>query len=86
MSDPTQISVFQLMKSRMQMLGERQKVIAQNVANVSTPGYVPGDIDQKAFAATWRRITDRARLPCLSRNPLTPKPRSTATPWWSKSR
>ena len=43
MSDPTQISVFQLMKSRMQMLGERQKVIAQNVANVSTPGYVPGD-------------------------------------------
>ena len=38
MTDPTQISVFQLMKSRMQMLGERQKIIAQNVANVSTPG------------------------------------------------
>ena len=50
MSDPTQISVFQLMKSRMQMLGERQKVIAQNVANVSTPGYVPRDIDKDAFA------------------------------------
>ena len=56
MSDPTQISVFQLMKSRMQMLGERQKVIAQNVANVSTPGYVPGDIDSQAFAATLQRM------------------------------
>lgn len=63
MSDPTQISVFQLMKSRMQMLGERQKVIAQNVANVSTPGYVPGDIDQKAFAATLQRMAGKSAGP-----------------------
>jgi flagellar basal-body rod protein FlgB len=63
MSDPTQISVFQLMKSRMQMLGERQKVIAQNVANVSTPGYVPGDIDQTAFAATLQRMAGKSAGP-----------------------
>ena len=63
MSDPTQISVFQLMKSRMQMLGERQKIIAQNVANVSTPGYVPGDIDQKAFAATLQRMAGKSAGP-----------------------
>jgi flagellar basal-body rod protein FlgB len=63
MSDPTQISVFQLMKSRMQMLGERQKVIAQNVANVSTPGYVPGDIDQQAFAATLQRMAGKSSGP-----------------------
>ncbi|MEY4782373.1 MAG: hypothetical protein RIR41_308 [Pseudomonadota bacterium] len=63
MSDPTQISVFQLMKSRMQMLGERQKVIAQNVANVSTPGYVPSDIDQKAFAATLQRMAGKSAGP-----------------------
>jgi flagellar basal-body rod protein FlgB len=55
MPDPTQISVFQLMKSRMQMLGERQKVIAQNVANVSTPGFVPRDVDQDAFARQLAR-------------------------------
>lgn len=60
MSDPTQISVFQLMKARMQMLGERQKVIAENVANVSTPGYVPGDIDQSAFAATLQRMAGKS--------------------------
>jgi flagellar basal-body rod protein FlgB len=61
MPDPTQISVFQLMKSRMQMLGERQKVIAQNVANVSTPGYVPTDINQDAFAATLQRMAGQGR-------------------------
>lgn len=55
MGDPTNISVFNLMKARMQMLGERQKVIAQNVANVSTPGFVPSDIDKDAFAATLQR-------------------------------
>ncbi len=54
--DPTRISVFSLMKARMQMLGERQKIIAENVANVSTPGYVPGDINQDAFAATLQRM------------------------------
>lgn len=56
MADPTQMSVFSLMKARLQMLGERQKVIAQNVANVSTPGYVPSDINQEAFAATLQRM------------------------------
>ena len=57
MTDPTQMTVFSLMKARLQMLGERQKVIAQNVANVSTPGYVPNDINQQAFSATLQRMT-----------------------------
>ncbi|MEZ6028625.1 MAG: flagellar basal body protein [Hyphomonadaceae bacterium] len=59
--DPNQISVFSLMKARLQMLGERQKVIAQNVANVSTPGYVPNDINQDAFAATLQRMAGQSR-------------------------
>ena len=61
--DPSQMSVFSLMKARMQMLSERQKVIAQNVANVSTPGYVPNDINQDAFAATLERMAGRSRAP-----------------------
>lgn len=56
MPDPTNMTVFSLMKARLQMLGERQKVIAENVANVSTPGFVPRDIDQDAFAATLERM------------------------------
>ena len=59
MSDPTNITVFSLMKARLQMLGERQKVIAENVANVSTPGFVPNDIDQTGFAATLQRMSGK---------------------------
>ena len=56
---PTNMTVFSLMKARLQMLGERQKVIAENVANVSTPGYVPSDIDQDSFSATLQRMAGR---------------------------
>ena len=59
MPDPTSMTVFSLMKARLQMLGDRQKVIAENVANVSTPGYVPNDIDQDAFAATLERMAGK---------------------------
>jgi flagellar basal-body rod protein FlgB len=59
MPDPTNITVISLMKARLQMLGERQKVIAENVANVSTPGYVPSDIDQDGFAATLQRMAGK---------------------------
>jgi len=63
MPDPTQMTVFTMLKARLQMLGERQKVIAENVANVSTPGYVPSDIDQDAFAATLQRMTGQGAGP-----------------------
>jgi flagellar basal-body rod protein FlgB len=59
MPDPTNMTVFSLMKARLQMLGERQKVIAENVANVSTPGFVPKDIDQDNFAATLQRMAGK---------------------------
>jgi flagellar basal-body rod protein FlgB len=63
MPDPTQITVFSLMKARLQMLGDRQKVIAENVANVSTPGFVPRDVDQDSFAAALQRMAGRSSGP-----------------------
>jgi flagellar basal-body rod protein FlgB len=63
MPDPTQITVFSLMKARLQMLGDRQKVIAENVANVSTPGFTPRDIDQDGFAAALQRMAGQASGP-----------------------
>jgi flagellar basal-body rod protein FlgB len=63
MPDPTQITVFSLMKARLQMLGDRQKVIAENVANVSTPGFVPRDVDQDSFAAALQRMAGRSAGP-----------------------
>jgi flagellar basal-body rod protein FlgB len=61
MADPTDMTVFALMKSRMQMLSARQKVIAENVANVSTPGFTPRDVDAGSFTATLQRIADRGQ-------------------------
>lgn len=40
---------FNLLKSRLDFLNDRQKVLADNVANASTPKFVPKDMDEKAF-------------------------------------
>jgi flagellar basal-body rod protein FlgB len=78
------MTVFSLMKARLQMLGERQKVIAENVANVSTPGYVPSDVDAEAFAATLQRMAGRGqagapgRTTMVATNPLHLAPQRSA--------
>jgi flagellar basal-body rod protein FlgB len=41
------IPLFSLLQNKLGYLSERQKVIAQNVANASTPGFTPSDL--KAF-------------------------------------
>jgi flagellar basal-body rod protein FlgB len=85
MPDPTQMTVFALMKARLQMLGERQKVIAENVANVSTPGYVPRDIDTDAFASALQRMAGHSqdapgRTRMIATNPMHLAPPRTAAP------
>lgn len=42
--DLNAIPLFGMLRGRMGYLGERQKVIAQNVANSSTPGFTPSDL------------------------------------------
>jgi flagellar basal-body rod protein FlgB len=41
------IPLFSLLQNKLGYLSERQKMIAQNVANASTPGFTPSDL--KAF-------------------------------------
>jgi flagellar basal-body rod protein FlgB len=38
---PDDIPLFGMLKSRLGYLTERQKLVAQNVANADTPGYRP---------------------------------------------
>ena len=38
------IPLFATLKSRLGYLGDRQQVIAQNVANTDTPGFTPSDM------------------------------------------
>ena len=47
------IPLFGLLKGRLQHLSERQKVIAENVANADTPGFTPRDL--KPFTAAGMR-------------------------------
>jgi flagellar basal-body rod protein FlgB len=49
---PDDIPLFAMLKSRMGYLSERQKVIAQNVANGDTPDYQPRDLKAYTFQAS----------------------------------
>jgi flagellar basal-body rod protein FlgB len=40
---------FGLLRQRLDHLSERQRLIAENIANASTPGYRPRDIDSSGF-------------------------------------
>lgn len=48
------IGLFDLFSQRLGYLGQRQSVLAQNVANADTPGYVPKDLDAKSFERALR--------------------------------
>ena len=52
---PGDLSVFQLLNQRLDMLQTRQRTVAENVANANTPGYVPSDVDQAAFERSLSR-------------------------------
>ena len=54
---PDDIPIFAMLKSRMGYLTQRQKVIAQNVANGDTPDYVPRDLKAYSFKATLDQQT-----------------------------
>jgi len=45
------ISLLSALKSQMGWLSDRQKVVSQNVANASTPGFKPKDLAPLDFAA-----------------------------------
>jgi flagellar basal-body rod protein FlgB len=49
--DLSQIPLFQMLRGRLSYLSDRQKLIAQNVANADTPGYKPQDLKPFSFQA-----------------------------------
>lgn len=64
--DPTDIGLFRLAERRLNWIDQRQAVLAQNVANVNTPGYKARDLT--SFAASLAAqgvsmtITDPAHI------------------------
>jgi flagellar basal-body rod protein FlgB len=49
--DIANIPIFSMLRSRLGYLSERQRVIAENVANTSTPNYSPRDLKPFSFKA-----------------------------------
>lgn len=47
--DPTNLTAFRVMKARLQYLGQRQEVLAQNIANSDTPNFAPAELQPFTF-------------------------------------
>jgi len=56
--DPTQSGPIALAEQRMRWLEQRQRVLAQNIANADTPGYRPSDL--RPFGETLGRAAGLA--------------------------
>ena len=56
--DPTQIGLFALAEQRLAWADQRQAVLAQNIANASTPGFQPSDLP--SFARTLANVAGMA--------------------------
>ena len=54
----TDLPLFSMLKTRMYWLNERQKVLAENVANADTPGFRGHDLKQLDFHEALRSTGD----------------------------
>lgn len=51
------LPIFNLMQQKMSWLGNRQDVLARNIANASTPGFVPQDLKNIDFGSALSAAT-----------------------------
>lgn len=61
--NPTNAPLFNLLSARMGWLGQRQAILAQNIANADTPDYRPRDLRESDFQKLAQGFAGRpARL------------------------
>lgn len=53
--DIDKVTLFSMVKKRLSWLGQRQEVLAQNIANADTPGYRAKDLKPFRFEELLRR-------------------------------
>jgi flagellar basal-body rod protein FlgB len=58
--DITDIPLFSMLRGRLGYLSDRQRLIAQNVANAETPGYSPNDLKPFTFDTAMKAQTTGA--------------------------
>ena len=59
------ISMFKALSQKMEWLSQRQEVIANNVANADTPGFIPSDIKKFNFEQALRNTGSGVETPVL---------------------
>jgi flagellar basal-body rod protein FlgB len=67
--DFSQAPFFSLLRGQLQHLGARQRVVSENIANASTPGYVPRDTDEAAFAKALTNANGSGSVTVARTNP-----------------
>ena len=60
--DLGKLPIFDILARRMGWLGQRQEVLAQNVANADTPDYRPLDMKEDAFGQVLARQVQPVRM------------------------
>lgn len=60
--DLTKIPFFEMINKRLAWLSQRQDVLAENVANVNTPGYKARDLKETSFAELLQGTGSAAHL------------------------
>lgn len=69
---------FTLLRARLDHLSERQRLIAENIANASTPGYRPRDIDASGFERMLAGFAGGGGLVMARTDPLHMSPSGSA--------
>lgn len=67
--DTTASPFFSLLRAQLDHLGTRQKLIAENIANATTPGFTPRDTDETAFAQAMASFSSSNTLAVARTDP-----------------
>lgn len=60
--DVSSLTIAQMVEHKLAYHGQRQNILAQNVANANTPGYIPKDLKPVDFKGMARKNTKHIGL------------------------
>ena len=63
------IGLFKALNAKIDFLNQRHKVIAQNIANADTPGYVPQDLKDVDFGGILKKVVKSNNIIPETTNP-----------------
>jgi flagellar basal-body rod protein FlgB len=63
------ISTFQILKAKLDYTNERQRLIAQNVANADTPDYAPSDLKPFNFDVAIKQAMNTGAVSMVQTHP-----------------